>query len=63
MGKLKDLYNKLFCKHDWEYLSHTTFKDEEGYFPQERWVHRCKKCGKIIVTPSTPIRSDRRWFL
>lgn len=58
---LKTLWNRLFCRHDWQCLSHTTIYDEEGYFPVERWVHQCRKCGRTRISTNEPDR--RRWFL
>lgn len=60
MGKLKDLYNKLFCKHDWECLNHTKLHDDRNNYVSERWVYRCKKCGKMTISTNDPYR--KRWF-
>ena len=60
MGKFKDFYNRLFCKHEWECISHTMIPDEENYYTIERWVHQCRKCGKTRISTNEP---DKRWFL
>lgn len=62
MGKLKDLYDRLFCKHDWELLSHTKLSDRYGCYAGERWVYRCKKCGQTTISTDDPYRNNRRYF-
>ena len=61
MSKLKKWFEQLRCKHDWECLNHTIINNEEGYFAEERWVHKCRKCGKLSMSGRTP--HDKRWFI
>ena len=59
--KLKQVIEKLFCKHEWECLNHVVVNSEEDYFPVEHWVYKCKKCDKLAMTSSSP--TEKRWFI
>ena len=50
---MKRLFEKLFCKHEWELLSEDkTYYASYGDYQELKEVHRvyaCKHCGKIFV--------------
>ena len=44
--KIKGWFGRLFCKHDYAYLSNI-YGDMIRYADWKRSIWKCKKCGKI----------------
>lgn len=43
-----DFWNKLFCKHDFHYVTKVGKFDTWGTIPHAYvFVYMCKKCGKV----------------
>lgn len=46
MKKIKEFFDKLFCKHDW-YKTHWEFAEDHDTIYSKRY-YKCVKCGKTI---------------
>jgi len=51
---MKKIFEKLFCKHEWELLNedksyYFEYTDRKEYLKELHRVYACKHCGKIFV--------------